>query len=77
MGKHPARREILKAHLYDFIQRREFDSESIRMRISGVEPKLCTVDLRTVLPDELFNNFAKEEFKRLRQSLETVRRHCI
>jgi len=64
--------EALKAHLHDFIQMRELDPESIRLRINGVDPKLCTVELRTVLPDELFTKLAKEDFNRLRQSLQTV-----
>jgi len=64
--------EVLKAHLHDFIEMRELDSESIRMRINGLDPKLCTVELRTVLPAELFSRLAKEDFNRLRQSLQTV-----
>lgn len=64
--------DTLKAHLHDFIQMRELDSESIQMRIRAVDPKLCTVELRTVLPDELFSKFAREDFNQLRQSLETV-----
>jgi hypothetical protein len=68
--------EILKAHLDDFIQMRELDSDSIQIRIRGVDRKLCTVELRTVLPDELFRKLAKEEFNRLRQSLTTVLGDC-
>jgi hypothetical protein len=64
--------DTLKAHLHDFIQMRELDSESIQMRIRAVDPKLCTVELRTVLPDELFSKFAREDFNQLRHSLETV-----
>jgi Nucleotidyl transferase AbiEii toxin, Type IV TA system len=63
---------VLKAHLHDFVQMRDLDAESIRSRINGVDPKLCTVELRTVLPDELFTTLAKDNFSRLRQSLETV-----
>ncbi|MBZ5524361.1 MAG: nucleotidyl transferase AbiEii/AbiGii toxin family protein [Acidobacteriia bacterium] len=62
----------LNAHLDDFIQMREFDAKSIRSRISSVDRKLCTVELRAVLPGELFTALAKEDFQRLRQSLETV-----
>ena len=64
--------EILKAHLKDFIQMRELDSESIRSRINSVDSKLCTVELRPVLPNELFTELAKEDFKRLRRALENV-----
>lgn len=62
----------LTAHLDDFIQMRELDAESIRSRICSVDTRLCTVELRAVLPDELFTALAKGDFKRLRQSLETV-----
>ena len=62
----------LKAHLHDFLQMRELDSESIRARIERVDTKLCTVELRPVLPDALFTSLAKKEFKPLRSSLETV-----
>ena len=62
----------LSAHLDDFIQMKEFDTESIRSRIGGVDKRLCTVELRAVLPGELFTALAKEDFQRLRQSLETV-----
>jgi len=64
--------EILKAHLRDFIQMRELDSELIRSRINSVDAKLCTVELRPVLPDQLFTALAKEDFKPLRRSLEHV-----
>ena len=62
----------LNAHLYDFIQMREFDSASIRARIDRIDTKLCTAELRPVLPDALFTSLAKKEFKPLRSSLETV-----
>jgi len=62
----------LKAHLHDFIQMRELDPESIRNRIDHIDTKLCTAELRTVLPDALFTSLAKQEFKSLRSSLETV-----
>jgi len=62
----------LSAHLEDFIQMRELDSESIRSRIDKVHTKLCTVELRPVLPDFVFQTFAKEDFRRLRESVATV-----
>ncbi|HWH61527.1 MAG TPA: nucleotidyl transferase AbiEii/AbiGii toxin family protein [Terriglobales bacterium] len=62
----------LKAHLHDFIQMRELDAESIRARIDRVDTKLCTAELRPVLPDALFSSLAKQEFKPLRSSLEIV-----
>jgi hypothetical protein len=62
----------LKTHLQDLIQMRELDAELIRSRIASVDPRLCTVELRAILPQELFTELAREDFKRLRQSLEIV-----
>lgn len=62
----------LKAHLHDFIESYELDSESIRKRIDRVDAKLGTQELRPVLPDPLFTSLAEHEFKPLRCALETV-----
>jgi hypothetical protein len=62
----------LRAHLHDFVQMRELDSESIRNRIDRVDAKLCTAELRPVLPDALFTSLAQQDFKPLRSSLESV-----
>lgn len=64
--------EILTAHLGDFLQMNELDSESIQSKINRVDSRLCTVELRTVLPNDLFEPLAKDNFKRLRSSLESV-----
>jgi len=64
--------EILTAHLGDFLQMNELDSESIRSRINRVDSRLCTIELRTVLPNDLFETLAKKDFKRLRRSLESA-----
>jgi len=60
----------LKAHLHDFMQMRELDADSIRNRIDRVDAKLCTAELRPVLPDALFTSLAQQDFKPLRSSLE-------
>jgi len=62
----------LKAHLDDFIQMREFDTELIRSRIARIDPKLCTVELRPILPRERFTELAEDDFNRLRKALKTV-----
>lgn len=62
----------LKAHLHDFIQMRELGEEFIRQRIDRVDTKLCTAELRPVLPDALFTSLAQQDFKPLRSSLEAV-----
>jgi len=62
----------LKAHLEDFILMREIDLESIESRIRDVNPKLCTVGLRPVLPPALFEELAKKEFQPISHSLRVV-----
>jgi hypothetical protein len=62
----------LKAHLEDFIQMNEVDADLIRSRIARIDPKLCTVELRPLLPQKLFAELAKDDFNRLRKALEAV-----
>lgn len=62
----------LKAHLEDFIRMKELDADLIRSRIARIDPKLCTVELRPILPQELFAELAKDDFNRLRKALEAV-----
>lgn len=64
--------DTLKAHLHDFIEMRELESEQLRERIDRVNTKLCTVELRTVLPSDLFDELEREAFRRLRGALESV-----
>lgn len=62
----------LRKHLEDFIAMKRLDKESIEARIEAVTAKLCTVELRPVLPLPLFEQLEKEEFEAIRQSLRTV-----
>jgi hypothetical protein len=62
----------LRPHLEDFIAMNELDQEFIKARIETVNPKLCTVELRPVLPPPLFEQLEKERFETIRQSLRTV-----
>ena len=62
----------LRAHLHDFIKGQEFDSETIRERIEKVDARLCTAELRPILPEEAFTQLARDEFLRLRTALRTV-----
>lgn len=64
--------DILKAHLEDWIQMKELDADLIRSRIARIDPKLCTVELRPVLPQELFRELSKDDFTRLRKALKAV-----
>lgn len=62
----------LMAHLEDFTLIKEFDREFITGRIEKIVPKLCTVELRAVLPRPVFEELAEEEFEPIRHSLRTV-----
>ena len=64
--------KTLRAHLEDFILMNELHHESIKARIEAVRPKLCTVELRPVLPQALFEQLEREGFEPLRQSLRRV-----
>jgi hypothetical protein len=72
LGKGAQLDDNLKGHLDDFIQMSELDTDLIRSRIARIDPKLCTVELRPILPQELFAEFAKDDFNRLRKALESV-----
>jgi Nucleotidyl transferase AbiEii toxin, Type IV TA system len=69
--------EVLLAHLDDFIQMRELDAHLIQSRIASVNAKLCTAELRPVLPDELFGRLAKNDFRQLRDSLASAFKNWI
>jgi Nucleotidyl transferase AbiEii toxin, Type IV TA system len=62
----------LKSHLEAFIQIKQLDADLIRSRIARIDPKLCTVELRPILPQELFAELAKDDFSRLSKALEAV-----
>ena len=62
----------LKAHLEDFILLKELDDEFIESRIQSINVKLCTAELRSVLPPALFDELASREFKPIRDSLRTL-----
>jgi len=64
--------KTLRPHLEDFISMKEFDEEFIDERIQSVTAKLCTVELRPVLPLSLFEQLAKDEFESIRHSVRTV-----
>ena len=62
----------LRAHLEDFILMNELDRDSITARVEAIDPKLCTVELRPVLPPALFERLEKEGFEPIRLSLREV-----
>lgn len=69
--------KTLRPHLEDFIAMNELDEESIKARIEAITAKLCTVELRPVLPLPLFEQLEKEGFEPIRQSLRTVFSHWV
>jgi Nucleotidyl transferase AbiEii toxin, Type IV TA system len=62
----------LQAHLEDFITMKEIDRETIETRIQSIDAKLCTVELRPVLPQAVFDDLTKNEFETIRDSLRIV-----
>ena len=64
--------KALRPHLEDFIAMKELDREFIEERIQAVTAKLCTVELRPVLPLPLFEDLAKDDFESVRRSVRTV-----
>lgn len=67
----------LQAHLEDFIAMKEIDQESIETRIQDINAKLCTVELRPVLPLAIFEELAQNEFEAIRHSLRVVLAHWL
>jgi len=72
LSRRAALDQILRAHLEDFLSMNEFHGEFIDARIRGVTPKLCTVELRPVLPTSVFQELEKQDFQPIRSSLRTV-----
>jgi hypothetical protein len=64
--------DVLSGHLEDFLVSYEHDAEAIRARINSVDSKRCTVELKSILPAEVFAALAREDFKKLRESLQSV-----
>ena len=61
----------------DFIAMKEMDQESIETRIQDINTKLCTVELRPVLPLAIFEELAQNEFEAIRHSLRVVLAHWL
>jgi Nucleotidyl transferase AbiEii toxin, Type IV TA system len=72
LGRGASLNNNLHAHLEDFVLLKELDAEFIEARIQRIDVKLCTADLRSVLPPALFNELATEQFEPLRGSLRKV-----
>lgn len=72
VGRVASLKNNLKAHLEDFVLLKELDGEFIEARIQSINVKLCTAELRSVLPPALFEELANQQFKPLRDSLRTL-----
>jgi hypothetical protein len=64
--------KTLRRHLEDFITMKEFDRGFIEERIRSMTAKLCTVELRPVLPLSMFEELAKGSFESIRGSVRTI-----
>ena len=59
----------LKAHLEDFVLLKDMDGAFIEARIQSIDVRLCTAELRSVLPQALFEELASKQFEPIRDSL--------
>jgi hypothetical protein len=66
--------EHLENHLHDTLMNRELEAEDISRRIAQVDEKRCLSDLRSLLPPELFDALAREQFRPLRNALHELYR---
>ncbi len=59
----------LRAHLEDTMLANEIDSNAISDRIDRVAKNLCRVELKPILPPEVYAALEAREFEALRQAL--------
>jgi hypothetical protein len=72
LGQGASLNNNLQPHLEDFALLKDLDAEFIEARIQAVDVKLCTSDLRPVLPPALFNELATKHFAPIKHSLRKV-----
>jgi hypothetical protein len=53
------------------------DTEDISRRISQVDEKRCLSELRSLLPPEVFDALAREQFRPLRNALHELYRRWL
>jgi hypothetical protein len=56
---------------------KEIDSQDLSERIRKIDAKLCTVELRPVLPAPIFEDLANHAFEPIRQSLRVAFAHWL
>jgi hypothetical protein len=62
----------LRAHLEDSIRMNEIDSEAIASRKSKIDRKLCFLELKPILPADVFAALEDSDFEPLRESLKEL-----
>lgn len=62
----------LRAHLEDFVLLKDLDGEFIEARIQNIDARLCTTELRSVLPPARFDELDTKQFAPIRHSLRKV-----
>lgn len=72
LGRGASLNNNLQPHLEDFVLLKDLDAEFIEARIQSIDVKLCTADLRSVLPPALFDELAKKQFAPIGNSLRKV-----
>jgi hypothetical protein len=69
--------EQLENHLHDTLMNHEMEAEDISRRISQVDEKRCLSELRSLLPSEVFDALAREQFCPLRNALHELYRRWL
>jgi hypothetical protein len=59
----------LRAHLHDTVLANEIDSSTIAGRIGRVDVKLCTLELKQILPPDVYKVLEVVEFEPLRNAV--------
>jgi nucleotidyltransferase AbiEii toxin of type IV toxin-antitoxin system len=59
----------LRAHLHDTVLANEIDSSTIAGRIDRVDVKLCTLELKQILPPDVYKVLEVAEFEPLRNAV--------
>ena len=63
---------VLRAQLADAIRANEMDREAILERVEMMDEELCSLELGTVLPPEVYSPLEKGKFGALRRALMTL-----
>jgi hypothetical protein len=62
----------LRSHLVDAVHANEIDAAAISERLSRIDVELCSLELRPVLPPEVYTPLEEREFGTLRDALRTL-----